>query len=160
MARLEDLKASSRRFIERYPFPNLGPSALRPLSKPLNACRVMLITTAGLHLKNDKPFAGSFWASDCSFRCLPAHARLNDLQISHTSEEFDRSGIMEDINVVYPIDRLEELAKEHKIGSIAGTHYSFMGSLFRVGELRKRTAPEVAQLALADGVDITILTPV
>ena len=160
MAKLTDLKASSRRFIDRYPFPELGLPALCKLSKPLSACRVVLITTAGLHLKEDKPFSGSFLLSDCSFRRLPASARLADMDISHTSEEFNRSGIMEDLNVVYPIDRLEELIEQRKLGSVAPNHYSFMGSLPRVGELKKKTAPEVARLAKSDDVDLAILTPV
>lgn len=160
MAKLTDLKSSSRRFIERYPFPELGPPALHNLSKPLSKCRGVLITTAGLHLKEDKPFSSSFLLSDCSFRRLPASARLCDMGISHTSDEFDRSGIMEDINVVYPVDRLAELVAQGKLGSLATTHYSFMGSLPRVGDLRKKTAPEVSRLACSDEVDLALLTPV
>lgn len=160
MAKLSDLNASSRRFIEHYPFPELGPPVLRKLSKPLAECRAVLITTAGLHLKEDIPFSGSFLVSDCSFRRLPASVRLADMAISHTSKEFDRSGIMDDLNVVYPIDRLAELVEQKKLGSLASTHYSFMGSLPRVGDLRKKAAPEVARLLRLDNVDLALLTPV
>jgi hypothetical protein len=34
----------------------------------------------------------------------------------------------EDWNVVFPLDRLNELAAEGTIGSVAATHYSFMGA--------------------------------
>lgn len=160
MAKLSDLNASSQRFIEHYPFPELGPPDLCKLSRPLAECRAVLITTAGLHLKEDIPFSGSFLVSDCSFRRLPASVRLRDMAISHTSKEFDRSGIMDDLNVVYPIDRLAELVEQRKLGSLASTHYSFMGSLPRVGDLRKKAAPEVAQLLRSDNVDLALLTPV
>lgn len=160
MAKLTELEPSSRRFIEHYPFPELGPSAFCPLTKELNACRVALITTAGLHLDQDRPFSSQFMASDCSYRLLPSSARLADMGIAHTSKEFDRTGIMRDLNVVYPIDRLVELVAEGKLGSVAPTHYSFMGSLPRVGELRKKTAPEVARRAVAEDVDLALLTPV
>lgn len=160
MANLTDLEVSSRRFIEHYPFPQLEAPALRSLSKPLSDCRAVLVTTAGLHLRQDKPFSGSFLVSDCSFRELPASARLADMAISHTSKEFDRSGIMDDLNVVYPIDRLAELVEQRKLGSLASAHYSFMGSLPRVGDLKKKTAPEVAGLLRSDNVDLALLTPV
>lgn len=160
MAKLTDMEPSSRRFVEHYPFPELDSPALQILRKPLSECRVVIITTAGLHLKQDKPFNGSFLVSDCSFRRLPISARLAEMGISHTSHEFDRSGIMEDLNVVYPIDRLAELVERRKLGSLAATHYSFMGSLPRVGDLRKKTAPEVARLANLDAVDLALLTPV
>lgn len=160
MARLSDMDSSSRRFVERYPFPDLETPALHRLPKPLKECRIALVTTAGLHLREDKPFSGAFSASDCSFRQLPASARLSEIAISHTSKEFDQSGIMDDLNAVYPIDRLTELVKEGKLGSLASFHYSFMGSLPRVGELRKKTAPEVAALLRSDSVDLALLTPV
>src|SRR3990167_3811331 len=133
MAKLTDLTSSARRFIERYPFPALGAPALCRLPKPLNACRAALVTTAGLHLKEDEPFSAHFLASDCSYRRLPSSARLSDMAISHTSKEFDRSGIMQDLNVVYPIDRLAELVAQQTLGSLAAEHYSFMGSLSAVG---------------------------
>jgi len=160
MAQFKDLKPSSQRFIRNYPFPELVDSTLHRLHKPLNKCRVALITTAGLHLKADKPFNSSFLASDCSYRALPCWARLCDMDISHNSGDFDRRGIQEDLNVVYPIDRLVELVQQGRLGSIASMHYSYMGSLPRTGDLRKYTAPEVAQLATQDAVDLAILTPV
>lgn len=48
--------------------------------------------------------------------------------MSHVSINFDRAGIQRDVNVVYPIDRLGELAAERVIGSVAGAHYTIMGS--------------------------------
>lgn len=160
MAKLSDMQPASRRFVEHYPFPDLDDPPLTFLKRPLSACRAVLVTTAGLHLSEDEPFNLHFFSSDCSYRRLPASARLPDITISHASKEFDRSGILNDLNVVYPIDRLVELQKEGELGSVADTHYSYMGSLPRVGALRKKTAPEVAALAAKDEVDLAILTPV
>lgn len=160
MAKFTDLKSSSKRFIEHYPFPELGAPAFHRLEKRLEQCRVALITTAGLHLKDEQPFSSAFLSSDCSYRVLPRSARLCDMSISHTSGDFDRSGINQDLNVVFPIDRLEELVAAGKLGSVAAEHYSFMGSLPRTGDLRRNTAPAVAGLAAKDAVDIVLLTPV
>lgn len=160
MAKFADLKPSSKRFIQNYPFPELSPPAFNRLSKPLEQCRVALVTTAGLHMKDEKPFSSDFLSSDCSYRVLPRAARLCDMSISHTSGDFDRSGIQQDLNVVLPLERLEELVATGKLGSVATQHYSFMGSLPRTGELRRNTAPAVAALAAKDAVDIVLLTPV
>ncbi|MBK9145442.1 MAG: hypothetical protein IPM23_23455 [Candidatus Melainabacteria bacterium] len=163
MATFADMEPASRRFIERYPFPDLGIPPFAPLLTPPERARVALITTAGLHLDSDRPFSNSFWLSDCSFRVIPQADLLlhpERLRVSHTSKEFDRSGIDRDINVVFPITRLKEMADAGIIGSVAPRHLSFMGSLPRTGDLRKRTAKEAARLLKEDRVDLAILTPV
>lgn len=160
MASLNDLTKASRRFIERYPFPNLDAPVLTPLQKPVNQLKLALVTTAGLHLKSDKPFARLFQSSDCSYRILPADVSIEELKISHTSDEFDRSGVLIDLNVVLPIRPVKELVNQGKLGSIAPRHFSFMGSLPRVGDLKKKFAPALAEELKVDRVDIVLLTPV
>jgi D-proline reductase (dithiol) PrdB len=61
--------------------------------------------------------------------------------MSHVSINHDRNGYRRDLNVIYPIDRLRELAEEGVIGSVADTHFSVMGS----------TDP-AAMVASADGI--------
>jgi D-proline reductase (dithiol) PrdB len=53
---------------------------------------------------------------------------LRELVMSHVSTNFDRTGFQRDLNVVFPVDRLRELADEGVIGSVASFHYSFMGA--------------------------------
>ncbi len=160
MAELSDLEPSSKRFIERYPFPDLPAPHLAPLQKPLSESKVALVTTAGLHLNTDKPFSKLFLVSDCSYREIPSDVDPRNLQITHTSEEFDQSGAIQDLNVVLPIDRMKDLLKKGKIGAINHRHFSFMGSLPRTGALRNKTAPALARSLKEDGVDIVFLTPV
>lgn len=160
MARLSDLDSSSRRFIERYPFPELSAPSIAPLEKSIKESRIALVTTAGLHLKSDKPFSKIFMMSDCSFREIPSDVDRGSLTITHTSEDFDRTGVKEDLNVVLPLDRVKELVAEGHLGSLNHRSFSFMGSLPRTGELRKKTAPALAEELKKDNVDIVLLTPV
>jgi D-proline reductase (dithiol) PrdB len=44
------------------------------------------------------------------YRAIPATIAANDLLCSHISISFDRTGFQEDWNVVFPLDRLNELA--------------------------------------------------
>ena len=59
---------------------------------------------------------------------------------------------------VFPLDRLKELAVERTIGSVAATHYSFMGATDPVQMVDG--AREVAGKLKADGVDAVLLTSV
>ena len=42
--------------------------------------------------------------------------------LGHHSVNFDRGGFAADLNVVYPIDRLEEMAAGGVIGDVADNH--------------------------------------
>lgn len=60
-----------------------------------------------------------------------------DLKIK-ISTNFDRTGFHMDGNLIFPIDRLNELTENGFIGSVANYHYSFMGAtdpLITRGEL-------------------------
>jgi D-proline reductase (dithiol) PrdB len=46
--------------------------------------------------------------------------------MSHVSVNFDRTGFQQDLKVIFPLDRLRELAVEGSIGSVAAFHYSFL----------------------------------
>ena len=123
---------------------------------PLSKCRVAIITTAGLHRHGDVPFTEG--PAQADYRVIPGDADAADLTMSHNSINFDRTGFQQDINVVFPIDRLRELAAEKVIGSVAGFHYSFMGALPpKALEPRGRA---LAGLLKQDKVDAVILTPV
>jgi D-proline reductase (dithiol) PrdB len=91
---------------------------------PLKDRRVAIVSSAGLVVRGDKVFRGR----DADYRAIPSTTSANDLLCSHISINFDRNGFQEDWNVVFPLDRLNELAAEGTIGSVAGTHYSFMGA--------------------------------
>lgn len=120
----------------------------------------MLISTAGLHLKDEEPFKQSFKDSDCSWRALPAEASADQIRISHISGDFERAGAEQDLNLVYPIDRLRELVAGGSLDSICDTNFSFMGSLPNTEELTRVYAPQVAAQAVKKAVDIAILVPV
>jgi D-proline reductase (dithiol) PrdB len=98
--------------------------------------------------------------TDGSFTVLPGGAR--DVQLSHFSPNFDRTGFAADINVVYPVDRLEEMAAAGEIGSVANQHISFMGAQFDAtfSTILLDSGPAAAQVLLDDDVDVVLLTPI
>jgi D-proline reductase (dithiol) PrdB len=128
---------------------------------PLSQRRVALISTAGLHRRDDRPFAvtaGNARAIAGDYRVIPHHIAANDLVMSHVSTNFDRTGFQQDWNVVFPLDRLHELAQEGVIASVAAFHYSFMGAT----EPRhmETAAHELSRLLHQDDVNAVLLVPV
>jgi len=92
-----------------------------------------------------------------TFRVLPRAERA--FRMAHWSLNFDRTGFTSDINVLYPIDRLEELAAEGVIGAVAPRHLSFMGALHdTLSTIRLDTGPAAAKLLRDDGVGVVLLT--
>ena len=122
--------------------------------KPLAERRAAIVSSAGLTVRGDRVFRGR----DADYRAIPSTTKPSDLLCSHISINFDRNGFQEDWNVVFPLDRLNELAVEGTIGSLAATHYSFMGATDPVQMVDG--AKEVAGKLKADHVDAVLLTSV
>ena len=115
---------------------------------------VAIVSSAGLVVRGEEPFRGR----DADYRAIPGNTIPSELLISHISINFDRNGFQEDWNVVFPLDRLTELAAAGTIGSVAATHYSFMGATDPVQMVDG--AREVAAKLKADHVDAVLLTSV
>lgn len=122
---------------------------------PLATATVAIVTSAALYTADDAGFA----AGDTGYRFIDRDRR--DLVLGHWSPNFDRVGVALDLNVVYPIDRLEELAARGVIGAVAPRHLSFAGNQpDDVATIRLDSGPAAAAALKADGVDVAILTPV
>jgi D-proline reductase (dithiol) PrdB len=67
---------------------------------------------------------------------------------------------MADLNVVFPIDRLEELADEGAIGRVSDVHLAFAGNLFDLSGIRMDGGPAGAAFLKKNEVDVVLLTPV
>lgn len=78
--------------------------------------------------------------------------------MSHVSTNFDRTGFQQDWNVIFPLDRLQELATKGIIRSVAAYHYSFMGAT-DPAEMES-SARNLAMLLKGDQVDSALLVPV
>ena len=153
MARLDKMPEFERSHLLSVPCPTFKttPWVIGP---PLSRRRLALISTAGLHHRADRPF--EVGASD--YRVIPANTVANDLIMTHISTNFDRIGFQQDINVVFPLDRLRELVDRNIIGSLANYHYSFMGATDPCQF--EGTARSLARIMKNDGVNAALLVPV
>ncbi|MBI4304539.1 MAG: selenoprotein B glycine/betaine/sarcosine/D-proline reductase [Chloroflexi bacterium] len=154
VVRLEKLSAEERKNLENLPCPTFEtqPWVKGPL---LSRRRVAIISTAGLHRREDRPFTRQ---PGDDYRVIPGDVKSDDLIMSHVSVNFDRSGFQQDWNVVFPIDRLRHLAEEEVIHSVASFHYSFMGA--DDPTKWEQQARFLATLLKKDDVNAVLLVPV
>jgi D-proline reductase (dithiol) PrdB len=155
LARLTDFSESERQHhLQKIrELPDFGQTPFVP-GPPLRERRVAIVTTSGVHARGDRRF--EIGATD--YRVIPVDTPAPDLLMSHSSVNFDRSGFQEDVNVVFPLDRLRELRLDGVVGSVSDFHYSFMGAApIRALEPKAR---ELARLLKQDRVDAVLLTPV
>ena len=130
-----------------------------PPRKPLAAATVALVTTAGVHHRDQPPYDMHDPDGDPSFRELSAARPLESLMITH--DYYDHADADRDINIVFHVERLRELAAAGEIGRVAGRHYGFMGHITgpHVATLQRKTGPAVAALLKKAGVHAVLLTP-
>jgi len=153
------LPSVGKRLTEMSPVAETEGIPWTPLRKPLAECKVAIVTTAGVHHRDQKPFNMHDRDGDPTFRVIDVSLSISDLVITH--DYYDHSDADRDINIVFPIERLWELESEGFIGEVARFHYGLMGHVKNqnVQVLVKESAPEVAQRLKSDDVDAVLLTP-
>jgi D-proline reductase (dithiol) PrdB len=153
MARPEDIPEPTRTAVTTVSCPRFTtePFVLGP---PLSRRRIAIVSSAALIARGEAPF--HFGSTD--YRTIPADRLNSEILTSHVSINFDRSGFQRDINTVYPIDRLKELAAEGVIGGVANTHYTIMGSSDPDG--MTTTADQIAGQLRQERIDSILLSPV
>lgn len=153
MARLDRLPEDERRHLLSLPCPKFETTPW-VTGAPLPQRRIALLSTAGLHRRGDRPFG----VAAADYRIIPVDTPANDLVMSHISTNFDRTGFQQDLNVVFPLDRLRELVTNKVIGSLADFHYSFMGATDPLQ--MEDTARSLAKIMKNEKVDSVLLVPV
>jgi D-proline reductase (dithiol) PrdB len=149
----------AKRFLQSYSPDATEGVPWTPMRKSLSESTVALVTTGGVHHRDQAPFNMMDKNGDPSYRIIDAGRPASDLMITH--DYYDHSDADRDINIVFPLERLRELEKKGIIGKSADRHYSFMGHITGpyVSTLSRHTAREVAFLLKQAGVDSVVLTP-
>jgi D-proline reductase (dithiol) PrdB len=160
VADLNDLPWASRAFLRAYRWRSVDPLPWIQLKKPLDQCRVAIVSTAGLVMPAQAGFDDSVRGGDWSLREIPDDADPRTMRLTHRSESFDPGPVEQDANIAFPLDRLHELVASGEIGAANVRHFSFMGSLTATSHLVSTSAPQAARALAADGVDVALLIPI
>ncbi len=151
MVMLNEMPAVGRGFIGNLKLPVFEDPAWTG-TVPAGERRISVVSTAAVSRRGDKPF--SWLAKD--YRAFGKDDR--DLVMTHVAVEYDRSAWQQDLNTIIPFDRLEEMAGDGEIGSVAEEHYAFMGAADPV--TMEGPAREAAARMKRDGVNTVFLIPI
>jgi D-proline reductase (dithiol) PrdB len=157
---LSEFPLKYKLFLRAYPWRRINPVPWTALKKPLKDSRLALVSSAGFIKPEQEPFDESIRGGDYSFREIPSDTDVSTLMDTHRSDLYDHSGLRQDPNLAFPLDRFRERVKSGRIGSLNQRHLSLMGSITAPGRLVKKTAPVAVRKLVEDGVDIALLVPV
>ncbi|MGC4119482.1 MAG: glycine/sarcosine/betaine reductase selenoprotein B family protein [Myxococcales bacterium] len=138
------------------------PPVWTPLRKPLRECRVALVSSAGIARRDQPAFdqegeRRNPWWGDPSLRVLPLGTTERDVRLYHLHIDV-RHG-EQDLDCVLPLRRLEEAAQAGLVGSVAPSHYSFMGYLLDLRQFLADSVPRMIARMKSEEVDAALLVP-
>lgn len=124
-----------------------------PFDRDLSDTTIALVSTAGVHLKTQEPYNVD---GDGSYRVIPSDTDVADLMVTHT--HYDHSAADQDINVVFPIERLRELVAEGTIKGLNTEFFGMMGYTLKMKQVLDETGPEIAKKLERSATDLVLLT--
>jgi len=145
---------------ERYPGVMIDTRDTVPLARldtPLSAARLAFVSSAGVQPTGTLPFDVAHPIGDYSFRLVPSGATPADLEIHQI--KYPTVGANRDLNAIFPIERLQELAAEGVIGGLTDNFISFIGYNMDPERLERTLAEDIAEAVVAEGADIALLAP-
>ncbi|MBL8187464.1 MAG: hypothetical protein JNK38_05630 [Acidobacteria bacterium] len=114
-----------------------------PLERDLAKSRVVLVTAAGVHRRDQEPFNIADDLGDLTFRVVNGDAVNSDLMVTH--HHYDHTDADRDINCVFPLELLRELQAEGFIGEVAKEHVGYMGYTMQLKKMYDEIAPQMAE---------------
>ena len=145
---------------ERYPGSMITKESYIPLArlnKPLSEARLTFVSTAGVQPKGTLPFDTVHPIGDYTFRRVPSASQPSELEIHQL--KYPTVGAKRDLNVIFPIERLQELASYGVIGNLTPNFFSFIGYNMDAERLERTLAEDIADAVEADGADVALMAP-
>ena len=131
---------------------------LHRIDKPLAECTVAILVSGGISQCNVAPPFDPDARNDHRVDAIDKDTVDDGFEI-HDSY-YDHSDADRDINCVFPITRLRELAEAGEIGRVADRHWSgFMGRIYNRTKLIEESAPAFVAKLNEDAVDILLAVP-
>src|SRR6185436_12225944 len=128
-----------------------------PFDRGLPKSNIAIVTAGGVHLREQEPFNTKDELGDLGYRIIPPETNARELMVSH--HHYDHTDADNDINVVFPIESLREMAAEEFIGGLARKHIGYMGYTMQLKAMYEGTAPEIAnEIDRGSRADAVILT--
>ncbi len=145
---------------ERYPGSMITKDdvvPLAPVRRPLSRSRLTFVSTSGVQPKGTLPFDTVHPVGDYTYRRVPSGSRPADLEIHQL--KYPTDGAHRDLNVIFPIERLQELRDEGVVGELSASFFSFIGYNMDPDLLERTLAEDIAQAVEAEQAHLALLAP-
>lgn len=145
---------------ERYPGSMITKDDFVPLAKlikPLSESRLSFVSTAGVQPKGSLPFDTAHPIGDYTFRRVPSDSEISDLEIHQL--KYPTSGADRDLNVIFPIERLQALVRDKYVLELTENFFSFIGYNMDARRLEKTLAEDIAEAVEGEKPDVVLLAP-
>ena len=128
-----------------------------PFDRSLDKSTIALVTAGGVHLKDQDGFNIADELGDLSYRVIEPDVESSQLMVTH--HHYDHTDADKDINVVFPIDVLRDLAQSGFVAGVARKHIGYMGYTMQLKAMYEGTAPEIAnEIDKGSSADAVVLT--
>ena len=145
---------------ERYPGSMISKDdvvPLAPMTRPLSESRLTFVSTSGVQPRGTLPFDTVHPVGDYTYRSVPSDSAPADLEIHQL--KYPTDGAHRDLNVIFPIERLQELRDEGVVGELTPSFFSFIGYNMDPGLLERTLADDLAQAVADQQAHLGLLCP-
>ena len=123
-----------------------------PFRGKLEEAVVCIVSTASVRARSDEPFNVE---GDSTFRVIGGE--LSGADLTYDDTHYDHACADADINCIFPIDRIRELAVEKRLGGVTEKHFS-LGFSQALRDMRERTIPLLVREVDRARPDVVLLT--
>lgn len=142
-----------------YRYAHFTDAPFTPLEKPLNECRVALLTTAAPYQpdKGDQSAKAPYNAAAKFFAVYSGDtASEHDLRVSHVG--VDRANLTDDANCWFPLAALRRAVASGRIGGLTARFHGVPTNRSQRHTIQV-DVPEILDRCGQDGADVAILVP-
>ena len=127
------------------------------MTKPLEESQVLLLGSGGAYKRGQVAF---HWKDDTGIRLIPSDQPATDVRVTHFA--YDLGPARSDPNIVFPLDRLNDLVEEGFIKSLTPQSLAFMGGIYSTRRTEEELIPALIEEidAMNIEIDLALLIPV
>jgi hypothetical protein len=120
--------------------------------------RLLLISSAGGYLRDEQePFDATNELGDYSIRTFPADTPLEKIAFAH--DHYDHTAVNTDPQVLLPLQHLQDMVAEGKIGALTPSVISYSGYQPDISRTLSQTIPAILQAAQDQQAEGALLVP-
>ncbi len=124
-----------------------------PVTSRLSDMVIALVSSSGVYVEGQEPFTEN---GDNSYRIIPPDVDVKQLRFRHG--HYDTSEAQQDPDVIFPLQRLRELAEQGFIRGVSNKHIGFKGFSTDLKTQYEKLAPAIAEEIERSQTDAVVLT--